>query len=153
MITQKVVNFIDNYIPFNAKFIDLTWFNHYDETINSLDDSIIFAIDVADPPYFLSNDGITCHSGRMVNVNKGEWDKSKGVEENFKFNLEWMTKCQKLLKDDGTLWVSGTFHIIYSIGYAAQILDMKFLNNIIWQKPNPPPNLSCRFFTHSTETV
>ena len=107
----------------------------------------------ADPPYFLSNDGITCHSGRMVSVNKGDWDKSKGIMENFNFNLEWMSKCQKLLKDEGTLWVSGTLHIIYSVGYAAQILDMKFLNNIIWEKPNPPPNLSCRFFTHSTETI
>ncbi len=107
----------------------------------------------ADPPYFLSNDGITCINGKMVKVNKGKWDRSKGVEQNYQFTHDWMSRCKDLLKDDGTLWVSGTFHIIYSVAFAAQKLQMKFLNNITWEKPNPPPNLSCRFFTHSTETV
>jgi site-specific DNA-methyltransferase (adenine-specific) len=107
----------------------------------------------ADPPYFLSNDGITCINGKMVKVNKGDWDKSKGVEQNYQFMFDWMEKCQTLLKDSGTLWVSGTFHIIYAVAFAAQKLQMKFLNNIVWEKPNPPPNLSCRFFTHSTETI
>lgn len=74
----------------------------------------------ADPPYFLSNGGITCHSGKMVSVNKGKWDKSKGVEENFKFTLEWLRACQKVLKPNGTIWVSGTTHIIYSVGFAMQ---------------------------------
>ena len=106
----------------------------------------------ADPPYFLSNDGITCINGKMVKVNKGDWDKSRGVEQNYQFTFDWMDRCKKLLKDTGTLWVSGTFHIIYSVAFAAQKLDMKFLNNIVWEKPNPPPNLSCRYFTHSTET-
>ena len=116
-------------------------------------DNLKFNCIFADPPYFLSNDGITCHNGKMVTVNKGKWDKTKGTEENFKFNLEWIEKCKDLLTDEGTLWVSGTFHIIYSVAFAAQKLEMKFLNNITWQKPNPPPNLSCRFFTHSTETI
>jgi site-specific DNA-methyltransferase (adenine-specific) len=107
----------------------------------------------ADPPYFLSNDGITCINGKMVKVNKGDWDKSRGVEQNYQFTFDWMDRCKKLLKDTGTLWVSGTFHIIYSVAFAAQKLDMKFLNNIVWEKPNPPPNLSCRYFTHSTETI
>ena len=107
----------------------------------------------ADPPYFLSNDGITCINGKMVKVNKGDWDKSKGVEQNYQFTFDWMNRCKELLKDTGTLWVSGTFHIIYSVAFAAQKLDMKFLNNIVWEKPNPPPNLSCRYFTHSTETI
>ena len=107
----------------------------------------------ADPPYFLSNDGMSVHSGKRVKVNKGEWDRSKGVDSNYEFNFNWLSKCKDLLKDNGTIWISGTFHIIYSIAFAAQKLDMKFLNNIVWQKPNPPPNLSCRYFTHSTETV
>jgi len=76
----------------------------------------------ADPPYFLSNGGITCHAGKMVSVNKGKWDKSKGVEENHKFILEWLRACQKVLKPNGTIWVSGTTHIIYSIGFAMQEL-------------------------------
>ncbi len=107
----------------------------------------------ADPPYFLSNGGITCHAGRMVSVNKGKWDKSKGVEENHKFTLEWLRACQRVLKPNGTIWVSGTTHIIYSVGFAMQELGYKILNDIIWYKRNAPPNLSCRYFTHSTEIV
>ena len=107
----------------------------------------------ADPPYFLSNGGITCHAGRMVSVNKGKWDKSRGVEENHKFTLDWLKACQRVLNPNGTIWVSGTTHIIYSIGFAMQELGYKILNDIIWYKRNAPPNLSCRYFTHSTEIV
>jgi site-specific DNA-methyltransferase (adenine-specific) len=107
----------------------------------------------ADPPYFLSNGGITCHAGKMVSVNKGKWDKSKGVKENHQFTLDWLKACQRVLKPDGTIWVSGTTHIIYSVGYAMQELGYKILNDIIWYKRNAPPNLSCRYFTHSTEIV
>lgn len=107
----------------------------------------------ADPPYFLSNGGITCHAGRMVRVDKGDWDKSRGPELNHEFNLEWLRRCQRVLKPHGTLWVSGTHHVIFSIGYAMQQLGYKILNDIAWEKPNPPPNLSCRYFTHSTETI
>ncbi|MEQ1790485.1 MAG: site-specific DNA-methyltransferase [Rickettsiales bacterium] len=107
----------------------------------------------ADPPYFLSNGGITCQAGKMVKVHKGDWDKSKGADANHIFNLEWLSRCQKLLKPNGTIWVSGTMHVIYSIGFAMQQLGYKMLNDIIWEKPNPPPNLACRYFTHSTETI
>ena len=107
----------------------------------------------ADPPYFLSNGGITCHAGKMVKVHKGDWDKSQGYEYNHEFNMEWLRRCQSLLKPNGTIWVSGTHHVIFSIGYAMQQLGFKILNDIAWEKPNPPPNLSCRYFTHSTETV
>jgi site-specific DNA-methyltransferase (adenine-specific) len=113
----------------------------------------IFDMVFADPPYFLSNGGITCHAGRMVSVNKGEWDKSRGPEENHNFNREWLARCQRVLKPDGTVWVSGTAHIIHSVGFAMQQLGFKLLNDITWLKPNPPPNLSCRYFTHSTETI
>jgi site-specific DNA-methyltransferase (adenine-specific) len=107
----------------------------------------------ADPPYFLSNGGITCHAGRMVKVDKGDWDKSRGPELNHEFNKEWLKRCQRVLKPNGTIWVSGTHHVIFSIGYAMQELGYKILNDIAWEKPNPPPNLSCRYFTHSTETI
>jgi len=107
----------------------------------------------ADPPYFLSNGGITCHAGRMVRVDKGDWDKSRGPELNHAFNLEWLRRCQRVLKPNGTIWVTGTLHVIFSIGYAMQQLGFKLLNDIAWEKPNPPPNLSCRYFTHSTETL
>ena len=114
---------------------------------NSID--MIFA----DPPYFLSNGGITCHAGRMVSVDKGKWDISKGIEENHKFNLEWLGECQKALTKDGVIWVSGTSHIIFSVGFAMQQLGFKILNDIVWFKSNAAPNLSCRYFTHSTETL
>lgn len=107
----------------------------------------------ADPPYFLSNGGITCQNGKMVKVDKGDWDKSKGADVNHDFNKEWISRCQKLLKPNGSMMVSGTMHVIYSVGFSMQQLNMKLLNNIIWQKPNPPPNLACRYFTHSTETI
>jgi len=107
----------------------------------------------ADPPYFLSNGGITCHAGRMVSVNKGKWDVSQGVEENHKFNLAWLSACQQVLTKNGTIWVSGTAHVTFSVGFAMQQLGFKVLNDVIWFKPNASPNLSCRYFTHSTETV
>lgn len=104
----------------------------------------------ADPPYFLSNDGITCHSGRMVSVNKGEWDKTV---DKHKFNRKWISLCKRVLKPNGTIWISGTLHNIYSIGMALEQEGFKIINNITWEKTNPPPNLACRCFTHSTETV
>jgi site-specific DNA-methyltransferase (adenine-specific) len=107
----------------------------------------------ADPPYFLSNGGITCQNGLMVKVDKGQWDKSKGAEANHQFNREWLSRCQKLLKPNGTIWVSGTMHAIFSIGFGMQQLGFKILNDIAWEKPNPPPNLACRYFTHATETL
>ena len=113
----------------------------------------VFDMIFADPPYFLSNGGITCHAGKMVKVDKGDWDKSRGAEENHNFNREWLKRCQRVLKENGTIWVTGTHHVIFSVGYAMQQLGFKILNDIAWEKPNPPPNLSCRYFTHSTETV
>ena len=107
----------------------------------------------ADPPYFLSNDGITCSAGKMVSVNKGDWDKSNGIIDNHFFNLKWLRECKRILNKNGTIWISGTSHIIFSIGYALQELDFKILNDIIWYKRNAPPNLSCRYFTHSTEII
>jgi site-specific DNA-methyltransferase (adenine-specific) len=107
----------------------------------------------ADPPYFLSNGGITCHAGKMVSVHKGDWDKSKGADSNHEFNRAWLAACQRVLRPNGSIWVSGTAHVIHSVGFAMQQLGFKLLNDISWVKPNPPPNLSCRYFTHATETI
>jgi len=112
-----------------------------------------FDLIFADPPYFLSNGGITCHTGRMVSVHKGKWDESRGAEADHDFTLRWLEACRRLLKPHGSLWVSGTMHIIHSVGYAMQQLGFKVLNDVTWVKPNPPPNLSCRYFTHATETL
>lgn len=113
----------------------------------------VFDLIFADPPYFLSNGGITCQAGKMVSVNKGVWDKATTFEEMHRFNLEWLGECRRLLKPNGSLWVTGTAHNIHSVGYAMQTLGFKILNDIAWYKVNPPPNLSCRYFTHATETV
>ena len=107
----------------------------------------------ADPPYFLSNDGITCHAGKMVSVNKGDWDKVSSVDEKHEFNRAWIRLCKRVLTQNGTIWISGTLHNIYSIGMALEQEGFKIINNITWQKTNPPPNLACRCFTHSTETI
>ena len=112
-----------------------------------------FDLIFADPPYFLSNNGITCHAGRMVSVNKGDWDRSRGADANHDFNRAWLAACQRVLKPNGSIWVSGTSHVIHSVGFAMQQLEFKLLNDISWVKPNPPPNLSCRYFTHATETI
>lgn len=120
--------------------------------IKKIDDKSIDMI-FADPPYFLSNDGITCSGGKMVSVNKGEWDKTLSIKEKHKFNKKWIKECYRILKDSGTIWISGTLHNIYSIGMALEEEGFKIINNITWQKTNPPPNLACKTFTHSTETI
>jgi site-specific DNA-methyltransferase (adenine-specific) len=107
----------------------------------------------ADPPYMLSNNGFTCHAGRMVSVNKGKWDASKGFEEDFKFHEAWICECKRILKPEGTIWISGTYHSIYQCGYILQKEGYHILNDIAWFKPNASPNLSCRFFTASHETL
>jgi len=107
----------------------------------------------ADPPYNLSNDGITCKAGKMVSVNKGKWDKSKGFEEDYQFTREWIAACRRVLKPTGSIWISGTLHNIFLVGHALQSEGYKILNDITWYKPNAPPNLSCRYFAHAHETV
>ncbi len=107
----------------------------------------------ADPPYFLSGGGITCRSGKMTSVNKGLWDTKLDPIKIHKYNVQWLSSCKRILADNGTIWVSGTRHNIYSVGFALQQLGFKLLNDITWEKANPPPNLSCRYFTHSTETI
>lgn len=107
----------------------------------------------ADPPYFLSGDGISCSSGKMVSVKKGAWDEKIDIKEKHKFNRKWIRLCKEVLKDDGTIWISGTMHNIYSIGMALEEEGFKIINNITWKKINPPPNISCRAFVHSTETI
>ncbi len=107
----------------------------------------------ADPPYFLSNGGISCQAGQVVCVDKGDWDKGGTPEEIQAFNLRWISACREKLKDNGTIWISGTYHNIFSVANALQALDFKILNVITWAKTNPPPNISCRFFTYSTEFI
>ena len=123
----------------------------FDVMSKFLDNS--FDMIFADPPYFLSNGSFTCKNGKMVSVKKGDWDLGKDIEENFNFHLNWLKECRRILKPNGTLWVSGTYHSIYQCGFALQLLGYHILNDIAWLKPNASPNLSCRFFTASHETL
>ena len=112
-----------------------------------------FDLIFADPPYFLSNNGLSIQSGKIVSVNKGDWDKGCGIDEIDKFNIKWLALAKDALTDNGSIMISGTYHNIFSIGRALQKLDYKILNIITWQKTNPPPNFSCRYLTHSTEQI
>lgn len=107
----------------------------------------------ADPPYFLSNGGISLQSGKVVCVDKGEWDKGKSQADMMAFNMEWLRLCRDKLKDNGTIWISGTYHNIFSVANCLAELGYKILNVITWEKTNPPANISCRFFKYSTEFV
>ena len=122
------------------------------ETLDALPGECVDLI-FADPPYNLSNDGFTCHAGKRVSVNKGKWDKSRGIKEDFDFHYQWLDSCKRVLKPNGTLWVSGTYHSIYACGFALQEQGWHVVNDICWFKPNAAPNLSCRMFTASHETL
>ncbi|MGB1118230.1 MAG: DNA-methyltransferase [Parvibaculales bacterium] len=120
--------------------------------MNSLPEESIDLV-FADPPCNLSNDGFSCHAGKRVSVNKGKWDKSRGVENDFEFHDQWIAACRRILKPNGSLWVSGTYHSIYACGFALQKQGWHLINDISWFKPNAAPNLSCRMFTASHETL
>lgn len=107
----------------------------------------------ADPPYFLSNNGLSIQNGQIVSVNKGEWDKGLKAKEIDEFNYTWLKLIKEKLSQNGSICISGTYHNIFSIGRMLQDLDYKILNIITWQKTNPPPNFSCRYLTHSTEQI
>lgn len=122
------------------------------ELISKFPDSH-FDMIFADPPYNLSNGGFTVHAGRRVSVHKGDWDKSKGFSEDLNFHMKWIKECRRIMKPNGTIWISGTYHSIYQCGYALQANGYHILNDISWFKPNASPNLSGRYFTASHETL
>jgi len=107
----------------------------------------------ADPPYFLSNDGFTVKSGKAVSVNKGTWDKSEGFESEIEFHERWIAECLRVLKPNGTIAISGTYHSIYKCGFLLQKLNCRIINDITWFKPNGAPALAGRNFTASHETI
>lgn len=115
--------------------------------------SILFDLSSIVPPYFLSNGGISLQSGKVVCVDKGDWDKGRSQEGMTAFNMEWLRLCRDKLKDNGSIWISGTYHNIFSVANCLTELGYKILNVITWEKTNPPVNISCRFFKYSTEFV
>lgn len=128
---------------------------HLGDAIDVLNDLDAESVDLifSDPPYNLSNDGFTCYSGKQVSVNKAHWDKSDGFETDFNFHYRWIEACYRVLKPNGTLWISGTYHSIYACGFALQKQGWQIINDIAWFKPNAAPNLACRQFAASHETL
>ncbi|PNK60621.1 DNA-methyltransferase [Psychrobacter sp. FDAARGOS_221] len=127
---------------------------YQDDCLSALDNlqqplNMVFA----DPPYFLSNDGLTVKNGKIQSVNKGQWDKFTTDDETYAFTYDWLAKTRDKMADNGTIWISGTHHNIFTLGRILPQLGFKILNVITWEKTNPPPNFSCRFFTHSTEFI
>ncbi|MFZ2167277.1 MAG: site-specific DNA-methyltransferase [Minisyncoccia bacterium] len=151
MTAQKILAHIklkpffktDRAVLYNADYQDIL----ADIPENSID--VIFA----DPPYNLSNGGITVYAGKVTSVNKGDWDVSKGFDEDLDFHMRWIEACRRVLKPNGTIWITGTYHSIYQCGYALQRHDFHILNDIAWFKPNAAPNISGRYFAASHETI
>ena len=151
-----LLHIIENKIMLNPYFKsqDKSFYLLYGDTMELLPQfHRKFDMVFADPPYFLSNGGLTINNGEIVSVNKGDWDKSKGIVFVNDFNRQWLTLVREVMKDDATIWVSGTMHNIFSVGQILTEIGFKILNIITWEKTNPPPNFSCKYFTHSTEQI
>jgi len=105
----------------------------------------------ADPPYNLSGKThLTVKSGKPVAGNKGDWDI---IDDYEKFTAEWLTECIRVLKDDGTIWISGTLHNHPTIGVMLKKLEMWIVNDIIWFKPNATPLLQTTRLAPSIELI
>lgn len=142
---------VDNQNSKQTKKINLIFGDSFIEMKKIKNESIDFIF--IDPPYFLSNNGYSVNAGKRTSVNKGEWDKSQGFSKNYKFHQKWIKECQRILKANGSLIISGTYHSIYICGFILQELNFHILNDIAWYKPNCTPNIGCRNFTASHETL
>lgn len=107
----------------------------------------------ADPPYFLSGGGKKIQGRTMVSVDKGDWDKVRPASEIDDFNREWIKACKPLLKDNGTIWVCGTFHNIYSVEKCLKEDGFQIINIITWQKSDPTPTWGELHFNFSSEYI
>ena len=103
------------------------------EALNKIPENT-FDMIFADPPYFLSNNEITCQGGKMVSVNKGDWDKADSLDEKHEFNRRWLRECKRVLKPNGSIWISGTLHNIYSVGMALEKKATRLLRTLPGKK-------------------
>lgn len=142
-------------IQYNSKLSFPNGYLIYGDCINEMKELKSHSINMifADPPYFLSNGGISVHSGKKVCVDKGDWDKEVSLQRKKEFTNSWINECKRILKPNGTIWITGTFHNIFEIGTIINELNFKILNVVTWVKTDPPPNLSGRMFTHSSEFI
>lgn len=107
----------------------------------------------ADPPYFLSKNISEYISGHWISFEKGEWDRVTSQESINDFNRKWLSACRNVLKEDGTIFVTGTYHNIFSVATCMIELGYKILNIIVWQKSDAKPILSRKYFNFTTEYI
>lgn len=118
--------------------------NHIDKQVD-----MIFA----DPPYFLSKGVRLTINGKTKSFDKGDWDRANSYDDISAFNYQWISQCRKVLKDSGTIWISGTFHNIFLVANTLVELGFKILNVIVWQKSDPRPTLSSQYFSFTSEYI
>jgi site-specific DNA-methyltransferase (adenine-specific) len=152
LLEQAIFPLREDAIPYITTKNSRLYLGDAVDTLNKLPAESVDMV-FADPPYNLSNGGTTCHAGKRVSVNKATWDASRGIKDDFEFHMNWIRACRRILKTAGTIWISGTYHSIFSCGYALQLQGWHLLNDIVWFKPNAAPNLACRMFTASHETL
>ena len=119
------------------------------ECLNNMSNQ--FDLIFADPPYFLSRGYSSKINGEWKSFEKGEWDRATSLDNINEFNRRWLSACRNVLKDDGTIWVSGTYHNIFSVATCLVELGFKVLNIIVWQKSDAKPTLSRNYFNFTTE--
>lgn len=107
----------------------------------------------ADPPYFLSKNKSICINGNWKSFEKGTWDRVTSQENINEFNRSWLSTCRNILKEDGTIFVTGTYHNIFSVASCMVELGYKILNIIVWQKSDAKPTLSRKYFNFTTEYI
>ena len=86
---------------------------------------------------------------RKRKVERSDSIRPMGLKKDHEFNVRWLKAARRVLKPHGTLWVTGTHHIIFSIGFALQSLGFRVINSLVWYKPDPPPNALHTAFTHA----
>lgn len=123
------------------------------EKLKELPDNSIDLI-FADPPYFMQTEGelLRTDGSKFAGV-EDAWDKFKDYNEYDGFCFNWLKECKRVLKKDGTIWVIGSFQNIYRIGFIMQNLGYWILNDVVWSKPNAPPNFAGTRFQNSHETL
>ena len=108
----------------------------------------------ADPPYNLQLGGdLFRPEGGRVDAVDDDWDKFDSLEAYDRFTRAWLREAHRVLKDDGTIWVIGSYHNIFRVGAALQDEGYWVLNDIVWRKANPMPNFKGTRFTNAHETM
>ncbi|ABC24005.1 site-specific DNA-methyltransferase [Rhodospirillum rubrum] len=123
------------------------------EVMRSLPSASIDMI-FADPPYnmMLGGELLRPDNSRVDGVDD-EWDRFESQRAYAEFTRSWLREARRLLKDNGTIWVIGSYHNIYRVGAELQDLGFWTLNDVVWRKANPMPNFKGTRFTNAHETL